>query len=794
MKRFLSVLMVMMILCSLFTISTFAADNNHCPNCGGQLHFLDIDIGIAGVTTYTCESCGRNYATGSVFGHRWYQVGRTGQPVSGGASVETPKQYYTAPSSGSGGSDTTYNGGTTSYYSVMNTQNNTLNFTTYNKTTNNYTQNNYTYNNYTYNNEYNYYTYNIENHNYYVTNNYTYVTVVYPDGTKDENGNDNYESVDIYYKLPDGRNSYDLKADEIYGTYLTYNVTGAEKVLEDDGVTLGLWHLDGTLQDSSANVGTYIFYAGATTFVDVELDDWGKAISASTPYDFGVSGFTGGSPHSVEFRCYVASSSEKAKVYLPYTFTRNYTVLNDNAYFDAACTQKTVALTDRYYIEVPTNQWNSIYLYSSGTGLSVYVNGSSTTHYYYTRSGGPSALYYKSGYVENDPYPYSNTAWYSISGIVERNYSTFGDFTFSGGTKYTLDEFRLSNSQLYDGIYLPSSQPFDTNSVLIRPENPAENDIVVMSNIPVADYRIGGVRPTYPVIGSTFIYLENDVVQSIQQYQGDGWVSVDAFIWQDGEWKNLLKYNFADLKFEEPDEPAPSPSPSPDPGGCTHEYVVDSEKAPTCTVKGSTTYKCKLCGDSYTEDIPALGHDWQIVGTGGGTIVSPSPSPDSSSSVASSGSESTSEPTSSEPPAPTQPPATEPEYTLYRCSRCGMEYKDYEGSGPPSGGDEDEEEGGILGMLKKLLGSIVDGIASILETVLGGVIDLLVSLINQLVEGVNTVITGLINSMGQIASFGGPFKDFLGQVFPFIPSEIIILLGFSLSLSIILMIIKFFRG
>ena len=122
-----------------------------------------------------------------------------------------------------------------------------------------------------------------------------------------------------------------------------------------------------------------------------------------------------------------------------------------------------------------------------------------------------------------------------------------------------------------------------------------------------------------------------------------------------------------------------------------------------------------------------------------------------------------------------------------------MEYKDYEGSGPPSGSSE-EEEGGILGMLKKLLGSIVNGIVSILETVLGGVIKLLVSLIDELVSGLTTVIDGLISSMGQIANFGGTFKDFLGQVFPFIPSEIVMLLGFSLSLSIILMIIKFFRG
>lgn len=785
MKRIVSALLAVLLLFSIFSVSAFA-DSSYslfCPRCNTfQLQ--------GAVTEHAyCPKCGGLLLEFGDGDSRGSGAGRR----PGAASIEVPKQYYTSPSAD--GSGTAYNGGTTSYYSVMNTQNNTLNFTTWNKVTNNYTQNNYTYNNYTYNNEYNYYTYNIENHNYYVTNNYTYVTIVYPDGTQDENGNDNYESVDIYYKLPDGRNSYDLKADEIYGTYLTYNVTGAQKVLEDDGVTLGLWHLDGTLQDSSANVGKYTFYSGSTTFVDVELDDWGKAVSASTPYDFGVSGFSGGSPHSVEFRCYVASSSQKAKVYLPYTFTRNYTLVRSDFWFDEGRTQKTIALTDRYYIEVPANQWNSVYLYSSGSDLSVYVNGSPASHYYYSNTGKPSVIYQKAGFPNiTNTKPYNDTSWYTVSDVISRDYSTFGDFTFSDGTKFTLDEFRLSNSQLYDGTYLPSNQPFDTNSVLIRPENPVENDIVVMSNIPVADYRIGGVRPTYPVTGSTFIYLENDVVQSIQQYQGDGWVSVDAFIWQDGEWKNLLKYNFADLKFEEPDEPAPSPSPSPDPGGCTHEYVVDSEKAPTCTVKGSTTYKCKLCGDSYTEDIPALGHDWQIVGTGGGTVVSPSPSPDSSSSVASSGSESTSEPTSSEPPAPTQPPATEPEYTLYRCSRCGMEYKDYEGSGPPSGGDEDEEEGGILGMLKKLLGTIVNGIVSILETVLGGVIKLLVSLIDELVSGLTAVIDGLISSMGQIANFGGTFKDFLGQVFPFIPSEIVMLLGFSLSLSIILMIIKFFRG
>ena len=325
----------------------------------------------------------------------------------------------------------------------------------------------------------------------------------------------------------------------------------------------------------------------------------------------------------------------------------------------------------------------------------------------------------------------------------------------------------------------------------MKPSNPIENDIVVMSNVPVSDYRIGGVRPTFPVLGYTYIYLEDDVVKNVQQYQGNGWVSVDSFIFRNGEWIELKNFNMKDLEFVEPE--TPSPTPTPNPSECSHEYVVDNEKVPTCTVNGSITYKCKLCGDSYTDDVPALGHDWQVAGTGGST-VSPSPSPVNDSSEVLSDSEILLAPLSTESPSPTQLPATEPEYTLYRCSRCGMEYKDYEGSGPPSGGDEDEEEGGILGMLKKLLGTIVNGIVSILETVLGGVIKLLVSLIDELVSGLTAVIDGLISSMGQIANFGGTFKDFLGQVFPFIPSEIVMLLGFSLSLSIILMIIKFFRG
>ena len=41
----------------------------------------------------------------------------------------------------------------------------------------------------------------------------------------------------------------------------------------------------------------------------------------------------------------------------------------------------------------------------------------------------------------------------------------------------------------------------------------------------------------------------------------------------------------------------------------THSYTSEETKAATCTEKGELTYTCE-CGDSYTEDTPALGHDY----------------------------------------------------------------------------------------------------------------------------------------------------------------------------------------
>lgn len=42
----------------------------------------------------------------------------------------------------------------------------------------------------------------------------------------------------------------------------------------------------------------------------------------------------------------------------------------------------------------------------------------------------------------------------------------------------------------------------------------------------------------------------------------------------------------------------------------SHNYEAKVTKEPTCEEEGVRTYTCSLCGDTYTEVIPAAGHDW----------------------------------------------------------------------------------------------------------------------------------------------------------------------------------------
>ncbi|WP_024859093.1 S8 family serine peptidase [Ruminococcus albus] len=131
----------------------------------------------------------------------------------------------------------------------------------------------------------------------------------------------------------------------------------------------------------------------------------------------------------------------------------------------------------------------------------------------------------------------------------------------------------------------------------------------------------------YSEIGSYSVYSDNNFAVPYLGYDYDSTPNnfIDGINTEDdddgaGGFKVLLRTELHDNG--EPDN---------------HKYSPIIKKEPTCTEAGIRKYKCK-CGDSYTEEIPKLGHDLTT------KVV--------------------------------EPTYTERGYTLHSCTRCDYSYKD----------------------------------------------------------------------------------------------------------------------
>lgn len=72
--------------------------------------------------------------------------------------------------------------------------------------------------------------------------------------------------------------------------------------------------------------------------------------------------------------------------------------------------------------------------------------------------------------------------------------------------------------------------------------------LAVRSNLDVATYQIGGVRPSYPSKGQVWALVENSRITSLQQYNGSAWVSVDGRIWTGVRWIPYSSFDVVTLQ------------------------------------------------------------------------------------------------------------------------------------------------------------------------------------------------------------------------------------------------------
>ena len=185
------------------------------------------------------------------------------------------------------------------------------------------------------------------------------------------------------------------------------------------------------------------------------------------------------------------------------------------------------------------------------------------------------------------------------------------------------------------------------------------------------------------------------------------------------------------------------------PDSCDHTYTTTVTTAPTCTVGGLDTYTCSKCGYSYTQKTPAAGHTWTVK-------QSVQTEYDESGNIVTQG------------------------YTIYKCSVCSEEYKDTDGTGPPSKpstGSGDDDDGIIVGTLKKL----ISGLFKLISGIIGGIVD-----------GLLTLISTAVDKLTQVVNLFGTFGEALSVLWSWLPTDVVAVLVAGVTVVVFAAVLKIF--
>lgn len=171
---------------------------------------------------------------------------------------------------------------------------------------------------------------------------------------------------------------------------------------------------------------------------------------------------------------------------------------------------------------------------------------------------------------------------------------------------------------------------------------------------------------------------------------------------------------------------------------CEHSYAQDMEQDATCTLPGLMISTCAKCGDSYSEIVDPLGHDW-IVTSHVDAVTDPETGEETASA-----------------------------YDIYTCSRCSRTYEDHSGDGAP---DEDYSNTSISKLVVKVF--------SKLGTFAGKLIGFFVHLLDKALTSVDNVISKFNDYTAQITGFGGAYPSWLTGFWGIIPMELQTALTFA---------------
>ena len=171
---------------------------------------------------------------------------------------------------------------------------------------------------------------------------------------------------------------------------------------------------------------------------------------------------------------------------------------------------------------------------------------------------------------------------------------------------------------------------------------------------------------------------------------------------------------------------------------CEHTYSQHMEQEATCILPGLMISTCSKCGDSSSEIVDPLGHDWQCT-----SHVDAVTDPDTGEEISSA-------------------------YDIYTCSRCGDTYEDHTGTGAP---DEDYSNTTISQLVVKVF--------SKLGTFAGKLLGSVVHLFDKAVNAVDDLASKFNDYVEQIKGFGENYPIWLSGFWGIIPAELQVALTFA---------------
>ena len=247
----------------------------------------------------------------------------------------------------------------------------------------------------------------------------------------------------------------------------------------------------------------------------------------------------------------------------------------------------------------------------------------------------------------------------------------------------------------------------------------------------------------------------NDTIAAVTAMVYDGSKTVTALGFQFAPVGSLPDVD-TDAKPERPSKPGDDV----DPDTCKHNWEETKRTDATCTLPGTVTSTCTKCEKTKTETLPKVGHTWEVKQT-------TQTSYDENGNVLTQG------------------------FTIYRCSVCGEEYKDTDGTGPPASpstpsdpDDPGEEDGWLAKLLQKLgdfLGSTVGALLKLLGSILDGILDGLISL-----------VTGVLDRLSQLVDLFGSFGEALGVLWTWLPTEVMTVLVAGVTIFVLLALLRLF--